>query len=273
MKVFYKTDKGIVRTNNEDSLLVIPPWEKIAISKDACLFIVADGMGGHNAGEVASSLAMAYSQKWFAEFDSSKDISVEHVKDLITNANEEVWEYSQKHPETVGMGTTFTSILFKGNKAIVGHIGDSRLYRFRNGQLTQLTNDHSLVGEQVKNGNLTPEQARVHPARNILSRVLGARQFITPDIFEIEVTVSDRFLLCSDGVYSMLPEDGIKKILLENPIENWAQNLIEEANKAGGKDNSTIIALEITEFPLKIPGKFSLSRIISVIKDFFRNNK
>lgn len=266
MEISSNTDKGIVRQKNEDSLLVIPPWSSASISKKACLFLVADGMGGQKAGEVASNIAVDYTKEWF-NTNSLKEISTKLVDELINSANEKVWEYSQKHPETNGMGTTFSILIIKDNKAIIGHIGDSRIYRLNNNQLTQLTNDHSIVGEQVRLGKLTPNQARVHPARSILSKVLGARQFIKADVFETEISVNDEFILCTDGIYGMLDCEKIEEIIKTTATEKLANKLIEEANKAGGNDNSTVIAFKINSIPIKIPSLFSFSRILKLFNN------
>ncbi len=264
MKLSSKTHTGIVRKNNEDSLLVIAPWSSLALEKKACLFIVADGMGGQNAGEVASGMAASTAKDWFknSDFDS---LTSKHMEDLITLVNEKVWNYSMEHPETKGMGTTFSAILFKDDKAIIGHIGDSRIYRLRNNELLQLTSDHSIVGEQVRLGKLTPEQARVSPVRNILSKVLGARQFIQPDIFETSIEINDEFVLCSDGVYTMIECEEMEHIIKTTPTEKLAKTLISNANAGGGKDNSTVIALKITDFPLKIPSPYSPRRIFKLL--------
>lgn len=264
MKLSSKTNTGIVRKNNEDSLLVIAPWSSLALEKKACLFVVADGMGGQNAGEVASGMAVNTAKEWFKSSDF-KDLTPKHMEDLITIVNEKVWKYSMEHPETKGMGTTFSAILLKNDKAVVGHIGDSRIYRLRNNELLQLTSDHSIVGEQVRLGKLTPEQARVSPVRNILSKVLGARQFIQPDIFETSIEIDDKFVLCSDGVYTMIECDEMERIIKTTPTEKLARTLISNANAGGGKDNSTVIALSITDFPLKIPSPYSPRRIFKLL--------
>lgn len=270
MKLSSKTDTGVVRKNNEDSLLVIAPWSGLAIEKKACLFVVADGMGGQNAGEVASGIAVTTAREWFKN-NSFEDLNTKHMEDLITVVNEKVWTYSQSHPETKGMGTTFSAILFKGEKAIIGHIGDSRIYRSRKGELSQLTNDHSIVGEQVKLGKLTPEQARVSPVRNILSKVLGARQFIQPDIFETSIEIDDQFVLCSDGIYTMIECEEMERIINNTPAEKLSRVLIDRANAGGGKDNSTAIAFKVTEFPIKIPSPYSPQRLFRLIFNFCDN--
>ena len=271
MIISSKTDKGVVRPNNEDSLLTVPPWSDSAITQKTCLFLVADGMGGQNAGEVASKIAVNFTKEWF-EKNKLENLNVELVEDLINSANEQIWEYSQKHPETVGMGTTFSMIIIRDKKAIIGHIGDSRIYRLRDEKLTQLTNDHSIVGEQVRLGKLTPNQARVHPARSLLSKVLGARQFIKADIFETEINANDEFVLCTDGIYSMIDSEVIEQLIKDTSPENMANTLIDAANKAGGNDNSTVVAFKLDQVPISFPSRFSLSRIFKLLYNFCLKN-
>jgi protein phosphatase len=254
----------MVRHNNEDSCLVIPPWSGLAIEKNACLLAVADGMGGQNAGEVASGLAVKCAADWFRanRFDN---FSPQLLEEMFACVNAAVWGHSQEHPETSGMGTTFTMVLFHESRALVGHIGDSRLYRLRDKKLVQITNDHSLVGEQVRMGKLSPEAARVHPTRHILSRVLGSRQFVVPDIFETDLQVGDVLLLCSDGLSGMVEDSQIEELLTGCPVAKAARSLINAANTAGGKDNSTVVVVGIDSLPVSFPGKFSLNRLAKLI--------
>lgn len=264
MKISSFTHKGMVRPNNEDSCLVVPPWSSLSIKTGLCLFAVADGMGGQNAGEIASGMAVKSAQSWLREGEAS-ELSIEVVEELFAQINQELWNYAQSHSEASGMGTTLTILLIKGNKAICGHIGDSRMYRWRKGQLQQITNDHTLVAEQVKMGKLTPEQARSHPTRHILSRVLGVRQFVCPEVFEIDLQKGDLLLLCSDGVYGMLPDDEIARHLQQKEMQELAGSLIDAANSAGGRDNCTAVTLKIEELPVSNPGRFSLARLRNLI--------
>lgn len=271
MELSSKTDKGKIRAINEDAFLVIPPWSKQAISKQTCAFLVADGMGGHKAGEVASQMAVSLTEEWFNK-NNLKDISTDLVEDLTNFINEQIWDYSQKHKETEGMGTTYSIILIKNNKAIIGHIGDSRIYRLRNNELTQLTKDHSIIGEQLRLGKITIEQARVHPARGILSKVLGARQFIKADVFETEIKQNDEFILLTDGIYSMMDNQEISSLIKKVPPAKLSETLIKHANDYGGNDNSTTIAFKLNEIPFTFPSIFSFKRIVSLISNFFSNN-
>ncbi len=254
----------MVRHNNEDSCLVIPPWSSLAIKKGACLLAVADGMGGQNAGEVASGLAVKSALDWF-EANSFEVFSPQLLEDMFATVNNAVWSHSQENPGTSGMGTTMTIVLFKGGRALVGHIGDTRLYRLRENRLVQLTNDHSLVGEQVRMGKITPEAARIHPTRHILSRVLGSRQFVVPDIFETGLQVGDVFMLCSDGLSGMVEDHEIQELLIGSSLARSAKDLVEAANQAGGKDNSTVVVTKIDALPVSFPRLFSLERLLKWI--------
>ncbi|GAB4271306.1 MAG: Stp1/IreP family PP2C-type Ser/Thr phosphatase [Candidatus Rifleibacteriota bacterium] len=228
------------------------------------MFAVADGMGGQNAGEVASGLAVKTAREWL-ENNSVENLSLTMVEELFAQANQEIWSYAQSHPEASGMGTTLTLLLIEGDRAVVGHIGDSRLYRFRNNKLEQLTNDHTLVGEQVRMGKLTIEQARVHPTRHILSRVLGVRQFVNPDIFMLDLKENDLFLICSDGVSGMVEDKILEKYLSEKDASNLAKAIVDEANERGGKDNCTAVTVKIEKLPVAMPGRFSFDRLYSML--------
>ena len=254
----------MVRRNNEDSCLVIPPWSNLAIRRKACLLAVADGMGGQNAGEVASAIAMKTATECFAA-NANNELTVQHLEEIFAQINAAVWSHSQENPDTSGMGNTLTMLIAWQDRALVGHIGDTRLYRLRGEEFKQLTNDHSLVAEQVRLGKLTPEQARVHPTRHILSRVMGSRQFVVPDIFETDLQVNDVFLICSDGVSGMIEDREIKEILTQNLPETASVKLIEAANRAGGKDNSTAVVFAFDQLPLAFPSHYSLGRMFSLL--------
>ena len=259
------TDVGMVRKNNEDSCLVLPPWSGDAIKKQFCAFAIADGMGGENSGEIASHIAVTSVKNWLFKSNVAK-LQISDVEEMYGFVNAEIWDYAQKHPESKGMGTTLTFFIIKEDKAIVGHIGDSRLYRLRDGELVQITSDHSIVAEQVKKGLLTPEQARVHPTRHILSRVMGARQFVTPDVFFVDIKINDRFVLFTDGIYGMIEPKDLKRIISENNVNDLPAKLVEAANNAGGKDNATVISIELDKIPIEYPGQFSINRLSEHLK-------
>lgn len=257
---------GMVRHNNEDACLIIPPWSSYAIARKVCLFAVADGMGGQNAGEVASGISMKETAAFFQQ-GTGDSPTPQEVEEMIGHVNAKVWIHAQNKAETSGMGNTLTLMLVAGNQAVVGHIGDSRLYRLRDGSLEQLTCDHTLVAEQVRMGKLSPEAARVHPTRHILSRAIGSRQFVTPDIFSIEIIQNDTFMLCSDGISGMLDDGAIENILRSNAPDVAAGKLVEAANKAGGKDNSTAVVVNFDQLPVTFPARFSFNRLGMMLKN------
>jgi len=225
-----KTDKGRVRDGNEDARLIIPRME---------LYAVADGMGGHQAGEVASQTAI---EALRAAVDSGTSI-----RDAITQANEAVLERSAADERLRGMGTTMTAAtLAAGGTLLIGHVGDSRAYLMREGELRQVTEDHSLVEEMVRGGELTPEQAEVHPQRSVITRALGIEPGVEVDMYPIELEEGDRVLLCSDGLTGMVRTEEIAAILQREPDPQRAANtLVDAANKAGGEDNITVVILDV----------------------------
>jgi protein phosphatase len=182
--------------------------------------------------------------------------------------NAKVWSYAQEHPEASGMGNTLTVMLVRGNHALIGHIGDSRLYRLRDHAMTQISSDHTLVAEQVRAGKLSPEAARVHPTRHILSRAIGSRQFVVPDIFETDLRVGDVYMMCSDGVSGMINDQKIRDILDGCSPTLAAKRLVEAANAAGGKDNATAVVLYFDQLPVVFPAKFSFSRLALLFQNF-----
>lgn len=230
LRVAAATHVGRVRTSNEDSYLV---------DDQLGIFAVADGMGGHAAGEVASSVALDAIQ---GSLQSGSTIDT-----AVSLANASVREQAAENPDLAGMGTTLTLLSIVGTPTI-GHVGDSRAYRLRNGTLQLLTDDHSLVAELVRAGRLTPEQAATHPRRSIITRALGADENVTVDLVPVEILEGDRILLCSDGLPTMISDDAIRAAL-SNPadVPDIAQNLIELANAAGGEDNVTVIVADVLE--------------------------
>jgi len=227
VRVGASTDIGQVREGNEDSYLVIEP-----------LYAVADGMGGHRGGEVASSLALETVQGMFERREGS-------LAEQVAEANRAVFDRSQNDRSVSGMGTTLTAAQVDGNRVHLVHVGDSRAYLLRGGELTQITEDHTLVHRMVMEGEITPEEAETHPHRSILTRALGVDQTIQVDEGDIEVVPGDRILLCTDGLTGMVPEGQIREILLETPDPQEAvEKLVKVANRAGGIDNITAMILE-----------------------------
>ncbi|MDQ3821860.1 MAG: Stp1/IreP family PP2C-type Ser/Thr phosphatase [Actinomycetota bacterium] len=226
------TDTGRKRRRNEDSFVVDPP-----------LFAVADGMGGANAGEIASGLAVE------ALRDEPKDESAgeRFVVSLIQEANRRVYQRQTDDATASGMGTTMTVALIEDGVVRIGHVGDSRAYRFRDGELEQLTDDHSLVGELVRSGKISAQEAETHPQRSVITRALGTDPDVDVDTFTVDARPGDIFLLCSDGLYSMVGTEKILDVLERNrtDLDAAARELIRAANRRGGDDNITVVAFEI----------------------------
>ena len=229
------TDVGRVRDGNEDDFL--------DQANRLGLVAVADGMGGHRAGEVASATALEALRAGVA--------SGEELRDAIEGANDAVLEKSESDQELHGMGTTLTAgMLGTDGQLVVGHVGDSRAYLVRDGELTQITNDHSLVEEMVRGGELTPEQAEVHPQRSIITRALGIDPQVDVDVYPLELQPGDRILFCSDGLTTMVRQDEMASILAREPDpKRAAQLLVDAANAAGGEDNITAVIVEAVEIP------------------------
>jgi protein phosphatase len=227
------TDVGRVRDGNEDGFLD----EAHRLN----LVAVADGMGGHRGGEVASATALAALRQAMA--------SGESLRDAIEGANDAVLERSGSDRELQGMGTTLTAgTLGTDENMLIGHVGDSRAYLLRDGELSQITKDHSLVEEMVRGGELTPEQAESHPRRSIITRALGIDAAVDVDVYPVDLRPGDRILLCSDGLTTMLRSDEIEGILDDEPdARRAAQRLVDAANAAGGEDNITALVVEVIE--------------------------
>jgi len=233
-----RTDVGIIRSGNEDSYLMVP---------DRGIFVVADGMGGHAAGEVASEMAVRFVAR---ELGSLKGLSDDQVADrmraAIRSANGAIFQRTLTEHDKRGMGTTVTSMVLYDTRFLIGQVGDSRAYLFRDGKLIQLTKDHSYVQEQVDAGYLTPEQARSHPYSNVITRCVGANSDVMPDIYLGTVKPKDLFLLASDGLTGMLEDNQLADLLtaIRMPQEQ-VDELITEANRHGGLDNITAILVRV----------------------------
>ncbi len=213
------------------------------------IFIVADGMGGHAAGEVASEMAVRLISRDLGAVRGLPDEEVaERMRQSIRGANAAIYERTLTEHDKRGMGTTATALVLLPNRFLLGHVGDSRAYRLREGQFEQLTKDHSYVQEQVDAGLLTPEQARVHPYSNVITRCVGANQDVIPDTYSGDLRAGDVVLLASDGLTGMLEDEHIHKIL-EAPggPQDWVDAMINDANRRGGLDNITTIVVKIDE--------------------------
>lgn len=244
------SDVGRKREHNEDSFVVVP---------EDHLYVVADGMGGHAAGEVASRIAVnaiadfiASTRKdaeitWPYEYDTTLSVASNRLKTAIRLANQKIIDTIAQRRELEGMGTTLVSILLSEGVACVGHVGDSRAYLARDGQLAQLTGDHSWVNEQVKLGFLTKDDALRHPFRNVVTRALGSKEDVLVDLIEKPLQPGDTLLLCSDGLNTMVDDPSILESCVQSAgdPESAAKNLIEKANEHGGEDNVTVVILHV----------------------------
>lgn len=236
MEVAAKSDKGRVRPDNEDSLLIKP---------EQGLFIVCDGMGGHNAGEVASQLAVQCIERSMAEVGSKH--GVEALNTAIRRANEMVWQQGQDNPEWREMGTTVTAAFINKNRLLVANVGDSCLYLIRAGAIAKITHDHTLAQEMVKDGLLKPDEVKQSGYNHILTRALGVHPSLDIDNFEETLKNGDIILICSDGLSDMLFDDEILNVLLEheNNLDDAAKALLDKALVGGGYDNISLILLKV----------------------------
>lgn len=231
IEVGSRTDVGRARERNEDAMLVREP-----------LFAIADGMGGHRGGDVASSIAVEALQ----ELSTTAEDGAKEITERIREANRRILERGGADRALRGMGTTVTAILADGDKAHLAHVGDSRAYLFREDVLQQLSEDHTLVQRMVREGKLTPAEASIHPQRSVLTRALGMDEPLDVDILTLDLHVADRLLICSDGLSSMVPEDGIRAVLDREPdAQRAADALVDAANGNGGDDNISVIVLDV----------------------------
>ena len=239
MKSFYLTDAGKVRSHNEDSVTILKN------GNNEHLLIVADGMGGHRAGEVASSMAVTHLGKRFTSISSigSKLDAVNWLTDNVNEINKNILEYADTNPDSKGLGTTLVLALLTKEFLIFGNIGDSSGFVLKNQKLHKITKDHTLVNLLVQAGDLTEEEAKFHPKKNVLMKALGASTEIDVDIFDCDMGVSE-ILLSSDGLTGMLEREHIEKVLLgEGSIEDKVIKLINKANNRGGTDNISVAYL------------------------------
>ena len=240
MESYFLTDTGRVREHNEDSVTILKNVN------DEYLLAVADGMGGHKAGEVASSITINHLTENFNKLESfgDKATAVNWIRKEAEEINNEIFDYTASHPESKGMGSTLVLAIYTKDYLLFGNIGDSSGFVIKNNELFKITHDHTLVNLLVKNGELTPEEAKNHPKKNILMRALGANNPIEIDIFDVENNV-EGILLSSDGLTSMLNNNQIERVLLsENTsLEEKVIKLIRKSNVRGGTDNISIACL------------------------------
>ena len=243
MEFSYLTDPGQVRDHNEDSVTIV----KNAAGE--ILMAVADGMGGHKGGEIASSIAITHIGKRFVDTSSvgNKEDAINFLKEIVSEANMLLYKYTENNPESVGMGTTIVMALLTKEFLLFGNIGDSSGFVIKDKKLYKITNDHTLVNLLVKSGEITEEEAKDHPRKNVLMRALGANISVEMDVFDVERDVSG-ILLCSDGLTNMLDKNQIETVLNSDiDIDAKVQKLINKANNRGGTDNISVAYLQKEE--------------------------
>jgi PPM family protein phosphatase len=254
MRITYQavTDVGRKRKGNEDSMFLNP---------DQRLFVVADGMGGHAAGEVASKVAVDSINEfvcltggdeeitWPFGLDENISYDGNRLKTAIRHANRKVLEATKERTEYEGMATTVAAVLVDGDMANIGHVGDSRIYLFSGDALSLLTSDHSWVNEQIQSGVISADQARSHPLRNVVTRALGGKTDLAVDMQVRKMKPGEVLLLCSDGLTTMVPDEEIEQVLKDNALdlEAAAESLVAAANEHGGEDNITVVLLQFLE--------------------------
>ena len=240
MKSFYLTDTGKVRSHNEDSVIILKN------ASNEYLMVVADGMGGHRAGEVASSMVVTHLGKRFNEISSIGDKvdAINWLKDNIDEINNNIIEHTKTHPESVGMGTTIVLALLTNDYLIYGNIGDSSGYAIKDNKLHKVTKDHTVAHLLVEAGDLTEEEARFYPKKNVLTKALGSEAKVELDLVDVDMG-AEGILLCSDGLTNMLTDDQIEKVITdpELEIEEKVIKLIRKCNARGGTDNISIAYL------------------------------
>ena len=243
MKSFYLTDVGKVRDHNEDSVIIIKNH------KNEYLMAVADGMGGHRAGEVASSITVSYLSRQFNEtfYGLTKDEAIMWIHNVVRDINKEIFKHEESNPECVGMGTTLVLAIVTEEYILFGNVGDSSGFVMKNHELHKVTIDHSLVNLLVEAGEITEEEAKDHPRKNVLMKALGASDEIVPDVFECDMDITS-ILLASDGLTNLVDASKIEDELNSKlEIEEKIVDLIRKANNEGGTDNISVAYLEIKE--------------------------
>lgn len=239
MQIFSKTDRGRVRTDNQDAYFAGK------ITDDSVFAVVCDGMGGANAGNVASELAVRHISEYVIRSyrDGMNMTDTEKtLKNAIVSANISLYDKAVNNAELAGMGTTAVAAFVKDGTAVIAHVGDSRIYLV-NGEIKQLTRDHSVVQSLIESGKITPEDAKVHPRKNVITRALGAEEDVAVDSDCLNLSNGDTLLLCSDGLTNFLDDKDILTVFQNNDISAVAERLVEEANKNGGGDNITVVTV------------------------------
>ena len=243
------TDKGLVRSHNEDAIAICP---------NEGLLILADGMGGYNAGEVASQMSVEIvaqrikalrSSTWFPNMPWQSSAPTRWIKDAVTEANTKVIDQANQNPENFGMGTTIVVALCYLDRLVIGHVGDSRAYRFRGGALELITHDHSVLQSQIDAGLISPSEAQFSPIKNLITRAVGSSDEIDVEVHEHDMQPDDLYMLCSDGLTDMLDHAQIQLILRElaNDLDTCCKTLVYLANRQGGLDNISVVLFRVKE--------------------------
>lgn len=243
MQVGFKSDKGLKRSNNEDACFVLLP-DKV--------YVVADGVGGGNAGEIASRTAVSEIANYVVEHPignmTNKYAIVNYLQSCLDEANSKIFRMANTYKENTGMATTAVIVYAAFGKVFITNVGDSRVYLYRGGQLVQLTEDHTYVNTLVKAGILSKEEAEVDERKNVITKALGAEPTVEPDFFQLEIMKDDIFIICTDGLYDEVENPEIVQVLSKNQsMSDVCTELINRANTNGGRDNITIISLKVTE--------------------------
>ena len=241
-EIGFKSDKGIKRSNNEDACFVMPKEN---------IYIVADGVGGNNGGEIASRTAVSHIAEYVrnnppTDIVNQEVLLQEYLLACLSEINQVIYDLANKYPENAGMATTIVIAVLAEAHAYIMNIGDSRAYIYRNEKIRQITEDHTYINTLVKLGIITPEEARVHPKRNMITKALGGERDIAPDFFGLEIQEGDILLICTDGLHGELTDDTISAILSEGlSMPETCGKLITKANRSGGRDNITVVCLKI----------------------------
>ena len=242
IKAYAKSDVGKVREMNQDSYYISQSLDDVQI------YMLADGMGGYKGGEIASNLAIQSAKNYilnnFKDIPKDRESIIQLLASSIEYANMVVFEKSKENKELQNMGTTIEIVLIYGNKAFIGHVGDSRIYRIRKSFIRKLTQDHSYVQKLVKDGTITQEEAKHHPQKNMLMKALGCNAFVEPDILVRGFLKDDIYIMCSDGLSNLVEQEEMYDVVIKENIEQAPKEFVELANKRGGYDNITVAVIK-----------------------------
>ena len=232
-----RSDVGLRRRSNEDRFALVP---------EHGFYLVADGMGGHTAGQVASQLAAEAATRAINALEGASATPCEKLRMVVAAANRAIYLAAQRQPEYAGMGTTVVAVLAAGDRAALAHVGDSRAYLVRRGKIRQLTDDHSIVGELLRRQEISADAAREHPHRHVLTRALGVRENVEPDLAELSPAHGDVFVLCSDGLTNHIEDLELAKLVTEtSDLQEACEDLVDVANGRGGEDNVTVVLARV----------------------------